>query len=216
MQIDKLVELHPHLYHMAEKDSWPNIKAHGLWSTSALLDRHKITGTARVKEESQHRPNKTTLSSPNFATTVLRDQKPMSETKLANCLQDGLTPKDWYELLNKNTFFWVDRERLLTLLNARTYCNDEHDVLTLDTKSLVHDHAQVIHLCHMNSGCTSPYGTKRGNSTFTRISDYPTRKNGNPIKRVVELVVEYGVADINKYVIEVHRMRGGTILGRLA
>jgi hypothetical protein len=215
MDIENLIENHPYLYHMAEMGSWPSIRTHGLWSTSALLDHHRITGNARFAQESQHRPNKTTLISPHFATTVLRDQKPMSDSRLQIALRDGLTPQNWYELLNSKTFFWVSRERLLTLLNARAYRNEEHDVITLRTEPLVRAYRDRILLCHMNSGNTFPMPHARGKETFVPIENYPVGSNGRPRKPVVELVVEYGVPDLAQYVISVERMRGGNVLSRL-
>jgi len=58
---------------------------------------------------------------------VLRDNKPLSESKLAACLQDGLTPEDWYapedwyEILNGRLFFWPTSQRVETLLGAAAY-----------------------------------------------------------------------------------------------
>lgn len=216
MKILDLIKAHPYLYHMAEMNSWPSIKKHGLWSTSALLDHHKITGKSRFAHESQHRPEKATLTSPYFATTVLRDQKPMSDSRLQMGLQDGLTPQDWYETLNSKTFFWVSEERLMILLNARAYRAEEHDVLTLRTEPLVRAYHEKILLCHMNSGNTFPVPHKRGNDTFVPIEDYPVGSSGRPRKPVVELVVEYGVPDIANYVVSVRRMRGAEILSSLA
>lgn len=216
MDIDVLIKRYPQLYHMAEKDSWPSIQKHGLLSTSALLDLHDIEGEARNIYESLHRPEKYSLTSDKVGTSVLRDQKPMSEKRLKQCLQDGLTPEDWYELLNAKVFFWVSYERLTTLLNARAYRNDEHDVLTLETEPLVIKYAQEISLCHMNSGNTFPVPHRRGKTTFISIKDYPTLpRSGKPIREVVELVVEYRVPDIREYVISVDRMKGGDILHNL-
>jgi hypothetical protein len=33
-------------------------------------------------------------------TAWIRDQRPMSDKNLAGCLRDGLTPTDWYRMLN--------------------------------------------------------------------------------------------------------------------
>lgn len=216
MEIEALIEKHPYLYHMAEMGSWPSIRANGLWSTSALLDHHRITGTARFDQESRHRPEKVTLTSPHFVTTVLRDQKPMSDTRLEDALRDGLTPQNWYEILNRKTFFWVSEERLLTLLNARAYRNEEHDVLTLRSEPIIRAYHDRISLCHMNSGNTFPMPHKRGRDTFLPIADYPVDARGRPHKPVVELVVEYGVPNIADYVVSVRRMRGNQVLSTLA
>ena len=215
MNIEDLIAEYPRLFHMAEKGSWPSIEAHGLWSTKALLDHHQISGGARSIHESRHRPGKVPINSPHFPNTILRDQIPMSDASLQRCLKDGLSPQDWYEFLNAKTFFWTTYDRLLRLLNAGAYRDDEHDVLTIDTRSLVNAHATHITLCHMNSGCSIPWVHPRGKDIFLSIDDYPVKRDGRPKKAIVELVVEYGVPDIAQHVISVHRMRSDTILRTL-
>lgn len=215
MDIEVLIKTYPYLYHMAEEGSWPLIQKHGLLSTAALLDLHKVTGAVRASLETQRRPEKFSLTSKHFDTVVLRDQKPIIETKLQKCLQDGLHPSDWYRILNGKTFFWVDTNRLSTLLNAHHYKNGEHIVLTVRTEPLVRAYAETISLCHMNSGNTLPFAHPRGKNTFLPINQYPAKPSGLPVKRVAELVVDYGVPDIAKYVASVTRMRGDAVLGKI-
>ena len=45
-------------------------------------------------------------------------------------------------------------------------------------------------------------------STFVRIEDCPLMQLATPGKPVVELVVGYALADIEKYVMSVHRVQG--------
>lgn len=215
MDIDALIKTYPYLYHMAEKGSWPLIEKHGLLSTSALLDKHKVNGAARDELEARRRPDKVTLASNHFDTVVLRDQKPIIESKLQKCLLDGLQPADWYKILNGKTFFWVGTDRLSILLNAHHYQGDEHVVLTINTEPLVRAYAKSISLCHMNSGNTLPFAHPRGKSTFLPIHEYPAKQSGKPVKPVAELVVDYGVPDIAKYVESVTRMRGNEVLGEI-
>ena len=200
---------------MAECGSWPTIETHELLSTTAILDRHRMPGEQRFALESQHRPEKILVQSPHFVDIVLRDQKPMSDSGLLRCLQDELTPQNWYEILNRKSFFWATRDRLSTLLNAGTYSNEEHDVLTIETAPLVHAYLERIQICHMNSGNTKPWPHPRGLSTFVSIENYQTKRNGNPLKPVAELVVDYGVPDIARYVVSVDRMNRDTVIRRL-
>ena len=44
---ERIVELHPVVYHMAEYGTWESIKKHGLLSTSALLDLFQKSGEER-------------------------------------------------------------------------------------------------------------------------------------------------------------------------
>lgn len=210
-----LAKQYPLLFHMAELGSWPSIKEYGLLSTSALLDMYEIHDSAREKIECYHRRESVQISHPNFGRAVVRDQKPMSEKhlllQLANnggpVLRDGLTPSDWYRMLNSKVFFWLTRERLNRLLQAKAYRKRRHTILTIDTKSLLASHFSRVFLSPINSGNTHPYPQPRGLSTFLSPSEYPfemwlkkRRPSGEPI---VELAVEHSVLDIAVHVVRV-------------
>lgn len=221
MTKDELVELVtdcPTLYHMAEAGSWPSIQNYGLLSTTALLDRYEIAGAARAAMESKRRPTSVPLERTGFGRAVVRDQLPMDDEGLSRCLEDGLSPEDWYRTLNAKVFFWLTWERLLRLLNAGTYRLQEHDVLALDAKSLVQAYEDKIWLCPINSGCTKPFPHPRGKNTFQRTSDYPyaewkaKRKRG---ERAVEVAVDYAVPDAAKFVTRVVRMKASAELAVL-
>lgn len=213
MEIETFIGRYPRLFHMAEKGTWPSIKKRGLLSASAVLDLLKISGKARALLEREHRPEKVVVGSKEQI--VLRDQKPMAPGRLAKGLQDGLKPSDWYELINGKVFMWATEERLYGLLGARHYRVLEHDVLTIDTASLVSAHAKAMWLCAMNSGNTFPFPHPRGKNTFLQIAQYAVRRYGQPRKEVVEVLVDYSIPDISKHVIEVRQMRGDTILRTL-
>ncbi len=218
-QLSELLTDCPVLYHMAERGSWPSIRRHGLLSTSALLDLFAVGGEFRLAIEARRRAASVTLTDPVMGRAVIRDQKPMDDRGLGRCLQDGLTPEDWYRLLNARVFFWLTHERLIRLMMAKPYRNQEHDVLELDTAALVGDYAARVTLCPINSGATKPYATPRGKDTFLPIPDYPyakwraKRPRG---ERVVELAVTGGVHDIDRYVRRVRTMRGEEILAAYA
>src|SRR5687768_14367920 len=91
----------PLLFHMAALGSWPSIQSHGLLSTSSLLDLFEISEASRVTVEAAHRPESIQLSHPKHGVATVRDQIPMSDNGLRRCLADGLTPRDWYQLLNR-------------------------------------------------------------------------------------------------------------------
>jgi hypothetical protein len=199
---------------MAEAGSWPAIRDHGLFSTSALLDRYGIQGEARDAIEARRRSTCVTIRREGLPDVVIRDQKPMRDDALRSCLEDGLTPAEWYRILNARTFFWLSQDRLRRLLGARAYRNRPQTVLTLDTRSLVEAHAERIELSPINSGATlfgSP--VKRGRRTFLPITEYDfeewskkRRANGDVI---VELVVRDGVPDIREHLIAVHDSANG-------
>src|SRR5262245_60459168 len=99
MNVRNLIARYPVLFHMAEMDTWPNIKTEGLLSTSAVLDRAKLRGEARLVLEERHRPEKVSVDV-DGRKIVLRDQKPMEPRRLERALKDGITPEQWYKLLN--------------------------------------------------------------------------------------------------------------------
>ena len=215
MELKELIARYPRLYHMAEKDSWSSIKAHGLLSTTAVLDRFQVNGAKRLALEEGHRGEKI-LVGPNGPGIVLRDQKPMKPSRLKDALIDGTTPEQWYKFLNGRVFMWAEEERLFGLLGARDYRSLEHDVLTIDAESLLTQYESAVWLCRMNSGNTWPVPHKRGMDDFKRISEYPTKKRSKaPYKEVVEIVIDYSVPDVAKHVIEVRKIQGKTVLGQL-
>lgn len=211
-ELDELIHNCPTLFHMAERGSWPSIQRHGLLSTSALLDLFEVDGERRTAIESRRRPESVRLDHYQLGGAVVRDQKPMDDGGLLRCLKDGLTPREWYEVLNARVFFWLTKKRLLLLLNAGAYRDKVHDVLEVDTASLVADHRINITLAPINTGCTKPMPRERGRDTIVRIDDYPyaewKAKGRSRFERVVELAVSPGVPNIEDYVRRVVEMRG--------
>lgn len=212
MDLEKLIELYPRIYHMAERGAWDSIRTRGLMSTTAVLDHLAVADGERARYESEHRGQKMDVKSGDPSSIVLRDQKPMPEGRLITALTGGTTPRQWYELINGKVFFWAEEQRLHGLLGARDYRKLEHDVLTLDSSTFIPAYAEAIWLCHMNSGNTWPMPHRRGTEIFCKIVDYPVTRTGNPKKKVVELVVDYAVPNIADYVLEVRRMKGNEVL----
>ncbi len=209
-ELAELIQDCPTLYHMAERGGWPSIRQHGLLSTSALLDLYGMHGPQRDAIEGQRRPEGVRLDHPALGHIVIRDQKPMDDAGLRKCLLDGLSAEDWYRLLNRKVFFWLSRARLLRLLDARPYRNIEHDVLELDTATLVAAYRRVITLSPINSGATRPFPVQRGLTTFLPIAAYPYshwRSRRPRGERVVELAIDHGAPDIAQFVRKVTTMR---------
>ncbi|CAA2137691.1 hypothetical protein MBLL_00780 (plasmid) [Methylobacterium bullatum] len=142
----------------------------------------------------------------------------MREGALAGCLDDGLTPTDWYVTLNQRVFFWPLRTRLRGLLKARAYRNDVQTVLTLDTRSIVDAYANVIQLSPINSGATIMSVARRGNHTFAPITAFPLephRRRAGYNQSVAEVVIPDRVVPILDHVLAVHRVRAEEILEEL-
>ena len=214
-ELEELITDCPTLFHMAERGSWGSIKQFGLMSTSALLDHYAVQPSIRTQIESRHRPKSVELTGLDLPRAVVRDQIPMSDAGLRRALPNRLSPIDWYELLNAKAFFWLSEERLHKLTNAKAYRELEHDVLEVDTQSLIGAHRDAIWFCPINSGCTKPMPHPRDESIFARISDYPYahwRRRRRRRERVVELAVDHFVQDIRDHIRRVVVKRGTEVL----
>ena len=206
MTPQELARRFPRLYHMANLDSWTSILERGLLSTTALLDLFQIAGAERFSLESQWRSDSCSISHSEHGVAVIRDQIPMPEGKLQKLLT-GATTQKWYELINGKTFFWVDSQRLTSMLNARQYRARSHAVFVIDTEALLDRHLRKVTLSEQNSG--SLYSGKiRGPSTFKRVGDYP-------FDRIAELAVEYSVPDIADFAIRVEERKADKMVGMI-
>lgn len=200
--LDEFCERYPVLYHMAWDGSWPTIRRHGLLSTSALLDVYQVKGRLRTAIESKHRPRSIRLTRDGLLPVVVRDQHPMSEAALRRCLTGGLTPRDWYRILNARVFFWLTEDRLLRMMGSPSYARLPHTVLTLDTRSVASAYWPKVRFAAMNTGCTVPFAHPRGRETFLRPKEFPWEKR----KRlggdaVVEFTIEGGVTNVETHLI---------------
>ncbi len=189
---------------------WPSVQKHGLLSTSALLDLFEVNGDQRRRIQSEHRPRAVNLTHPLHGTAIIRDQIPMRESALHKCLR-GMTPKQWYEMLNGRVFFWVTSERVQTLLNARAYRDRAHTVITVETAPLVAKYADRMFLSPINSGSTIYNPQQRGTETFRPFSDYPfqeRRKLRGLRNAVAEAAVIYAVPDLREFTLRVEQRKG--------
>ena len=210
-ELNELLDDCPRLFHMAERGAWDRIREHGLLSTSALLDLYGIKGKERFILESERRATTAEINTPGLGPAKIRDQLPMDDKGLRRCLPDTISPQQWYEFLNRKVFFWMTKNRLDRLSNAKTYRNAEHEVLILNSRRIVESYREKIWLCPINSGCTKPYPWNRDYSTFARIADYPYqcwRKRRKRGERVVELCIDDGVPNVTGFVERVYVVRG--------
>ena len=214
----ELAERYPRLFHMAAPGSWPMIERHGLRSTSALLDLFCVSGAERERIESCHRSDSIPIRRADLGCAVVRDQKPMRPADLtanSKCgtpvLRDGLTPSDWYRILNSKVFFWPARDRLERMLKA--YDDMWNTVLIVDTASLLAKHFDRVSLSPINSGNTKPFPQPRGCDTFLSPGKYPFRrwrkKRGSSGDPIAELAVTCSVPDIREHVVLVEERRAG-------
>ena len=207
----ELARHYPCLYHMADIGSWAGIREHGLLSTVSLLDLYETADDVRDAILANQRTGPMSIEHALHGKAIIRDQKPLSRSKLERALK-GCSFREWLEMLNSRVFFWLNRERLQTLMCAREYCRDTHVVLILDTLRLATDFKESITLAPMNTGNTRPFAHERGLQTFSRMESYPfkDRLRRGPYYTVVELAVEVGVPNIMDYVVEAAEMKCST------
>jgi hypothetical protein len=209
MDVQEFVDLYPRLYHAAHVDAWPSIEAHGLLSTTALLDLFEICGFERVFIESTRRPESVIIEHPRYGQAVIRDNKPITDSQLARCLT-GMAPADYYRLLNQRVFFWPTTERLENHLGARLNRHDFQLVLTVDTAALLGHNSERIRLSPINSGATFRRAAPRGPATFVPIADYDftaRRRLRGLAGALAEVTIEHRVVDLSAALIEVEKLR---------
>ncbi len=205
----------PVIYHMAEAANWPAIQQDGLYSASKLLDSAGIVGQDRERLEKHQRFTHTEL--PNGV--QLRDQRPLPPKALATCLI-GMSPSQWYALINSRIFFWFDPARLN---RQRAACNERPQViLTVDTARLVAAYAERVTLTPFNTGNARRRPARRGAATFVPYSSWVTSawaseaaSLGIPLRprshMPVELTITESIPDIMKFVISVQQLAPGEL-----
>lgn len=193
------------VYHVAEAANWPLIQRHGLLSAERLA---KLAGLSV--------PERRTLLSSQRLTSVklpggfeIRDQKPMPPSGLERCLV-GMTPSEWYALLNQRVFFWIDPARLERMTRALSH--NPQVILTIDTESLLASHGKRAHVTPFNTGNARRRPARRGRATFVPYTQWlkhrwaseaealqtPRRSLNHP---PAELTVLHSVPDVMGYVI---------------
>lgn len=210
-----LVRLYPTLFHTAADGSWPSICEHGLLSTEALLDRWEVAEPTRRQLLTTVRATSTVLEHPQHGKAVVRDQGPLYEPTLSERL-DGLSVQEWLALLNERVFFFLRRDRVMELVNARAYRQKPCVIISVDTASLIETYEQSIELARINTGFARPnVPGRRNRATFAPIAAYPHPAREDPSATrptdVRELTVIGGVPNIMRHVVRVERVVDGEI-----
>lgn len=148
------------IFHLAEASNLPSILEHGLLSTRRLFDLTLVPKEQQTERLRSHRQSNERLS----ASVLIRDQKPMPPSALERALEDGLTPPDWYALLNEFVFFWLDPSRLERQRHA---CGERPQVLlTFDAVSLIEQFGAAAFVSPINSGNARRRPAPRGHRTL--------------------------------------------------
>ena len=202
---------HPRLYHVTSPAALSGIRRLGLLSTSRLLDLYEVTGSERAAIERNRRPKIRLLTHPDHGEALITDNRPLFEKNLTICLDDGLSPPDWFAMLNRRVFFWVNEQRLGKFLEAQRSLGLDRLVIELDTLSVATRHQEQMELCPINSGSAQRRAARRGLSTFSPLlkHDYATWQRLRP-KSTPDRIVEVMVVDAAVRVDE-HSMKYYTV-----
>jgi hypothetical protein len=208
LDVSELIERYPRLFHLTEAGSAPGITEHGLLSAQELVWTSGLSPDEQAAILSLPRRRAPIIDHPVLGRVTLRDQTPLRGHILDKVLVD-MTAQQWLSALNERAFFWLHPQRLDQLLNAQRNRGRPHDVLVVDTASLVSAHGRRVQLSAINSGSTLyPNAPQRGTQTFQAIEDYPLAERiGRRTSQaaVVEFAVCGGVRDISDHVIETYR-----------
>jgi len=160
------------VFHLAEASNLPSILEHGLLSTRRLFDLARISEKERTERLRGHRKENEQLAQ----SILVRDQKPMAPSALEPALEDGLTPGDWYALLNDFVFFWLDESRMERQRHA---CGDRPQVLLMfDAFTLLEKFGTDAFVSPINSGNARRKPARRGLNTLMPYDTW--RANGWP------------------------------------
>lgn len=144
-------------YHVADIRNWKSIEVHGLLSSQSLVERSSNVDRSVLR---RHRPDKVYLDCGAF----IRDQSAMPRNSIKRALRSGVTPEDWFELLNSKVFFWLDLKRLNLY---RAACKSEKQVvLAIDAGRLLEAYASVASVSPIESGNAVPAAAPRNLTTF--------------------------------------------------
>ena len=219
MRSEDLWHHYPKLYHIAWGGSWPRIKRCGLLSTLTLLREYGKSDEEIAALTRARREHWVEIECAGRRGAVLRDQKPMTDEGLRRALPESVEPWQWYELINSMVFFWPTLARLRTMITAGAYEGLSHDVLVVDTRTLMGMEEPNIRLSRMNSGSTKPMPHPRDMDLFKRIEDYPFPERPSPskvAKAVAEVCVVDQVRRVADAVVDLKKGTAGAVMKALA
>jgi|SRR6267378_755900 len=172
IDLDLFSEKRPFLYHLTSQLDLPLIvSSRSLLSAGILLGQTKNGLDHMRQKRSEH-----LLIEVQGHRVMIRDQRPLSEKALRKCLDEGLMPEDYYELLNRRVFFWPTLSRLQRHFDR--YQSEEPILLRFSTQEMLRLNANA-EFSRINSGATranSHLGgipPRRGRGTFSSAEQYP-------------------------------------------
>ena len=199
-------------FHIADAENWQAIQRLGLHSTAALIARDRL-GAEAARPFASYRGENMRLPSG----AVIRDQRPMPPSALKRCLDPGLSPQAWYDLVNSKVFFWLQAERLdrhLAACRARAQV-----VVAVDLRRMLARHGEAAFVTPFNVGNARRRPASRGRRTFVRLEAWlatrweseaaqgrTARARTHP---PAEVAIEGSVPDLMEFVVETRPVIAG-------
>ena len=154
----------PRLYRLSTEGSAGGIRRHG------LLCAATSAGLAGYVLPSKRRPTAIKFMLPDGTPIQITDNSPLSETRLAKILDDGLSPADWMAMLNARVFFWPSRELGAGNLQARRRFGYRSEWHIFDTRRLLEPVWDRAEIAPFNTGSTVRVPPRRGRATFATLA----------------------------------------------
>ena len=204
----ELAERHSRLFHATPAGAAQSILERGLYSAKDILHHWEVEPSLSACYLTCRRRLPVPLDHPERGLIVLNDNAPLSETKLAKVLDDGLTSANWLEMLNSRVFFFVSEAPLCRLKGARLNRERPKDVLVLDTERLALAYGHAMEIVPINTGNTNHQPARRGLSTFaalhgTNYQEWRWRRAKKSPDAIKEVAVRGSIPDIANFVLEV-------------
>jgi hypothetical protein len=127
-----------------------------------------------------------------------------------------MTTAEWYKMLNGFVFLWPGTKRRNGML--RSYSQQDHDVLTLDSQRLLALHGEKMVASPINSGSTIHRPAERGRDTFVPLRDCPftdwrRRCKKKPQEVIAEVTLPYRLDEIEQVALRVESYSGSQLTG---
>jgi hypothetical protein len=145
----------------------------------------------------------------------------MPPAALDRCLR-GITPSEWFALLNARVFFWLDTDRLNRMLKANH--PRPQVVLVLDTLQVLSVYSEHVQLTPINTGNARRQPAIRGRQTFVPYTTWMQSRWTSEAEGLgvsarqrprshppAELTISYAVPDIMKFVNQARLLHTGEI-----
>lgn len=203
--VDRPWLLPDHVFHLADMENWLSIQRHGLHSTIELIRQAGLV-EHEARAFRDYRAERMRLPSG----VVIRDQRPMPPSSLQRCLQEGLTPREWYDLINAKVFFWIDHDRLGRHVAA--CAGRPQMIITLDSRRLLERYGHIAFITPFNVGNARRRPAPRGTRSFVPWKAWmatrweseamATRASRPPSHPPAELAIEGSIPDLAELVLD--------------